>query len=142
MDAQSRAAFWAAMEGLKAQGRTILLTTHYLEEVEKVADRVVIMNAGTILADDTPEHLRSVLRGTRVRFKSDLAQAELQQLPGVEWAKVDARGYAQVTTACPEQLLAALVQSGTTFTELEVTRASLEEAFLNLTHPSPDHLHA
>ena len=133
MDAQSRAAFWAAMEGLKAQGRTILLTTHYLEEAEKTADRVVIMNAGRILADDTPENLRSAVRGTRVSFRSELVQAEVQHLPGASAVVVDAGGRAELQTETPEALLTALVQTGTSFSELEVTRATLEEAYLRLT---------
>lgn len=133
MDAQSRAAFWAAMEGLKAQGRTILLTTHYLEEAEKTADRVVIMNAGRILADDTPENLRSAVRGTRVSFRSELVQAEVQRLPGASAVAVDASGRAELQTESPEALLTALVQTGTAFSELEVTRATLEEAYLRLT---------
>lgn len=133
MDAQSRAAFWAAMEGLKAQGRTILLTTHYLEEAEKTADRVVIMNAGRILANDTPENLRSAMRGTRVSFRSELVQAEVQRLPGASAVVVDAGGRAELQTETPEALLSALVQTGTSFSELEVTRATLEEAYLRLT---------
>lgn len=133
MDAQSRAAFWAAMEGLKAQGRTILLTTHYLEEAEKTADRVVIMNAGRILADDTPENLRSAMRGTRVSFRSELVQAEVQRLPGASAVVVDAGGRAELQTETPEALVSALVQTGTSFSELEVTRATLEEAYLRLT---------
>ena len=117
----------------KAQGRTILLTTHYLEEAEKTADRVVIMNAGRILADDTPENLRSAVRGTRVSFRSELVQAAVQHLPGASAVVVDAGGRAELQTETPEALLTALVQTGTSFSELEVTRATLEEAYLRLT---------
>lgn len=133
MDAQSRLAFWAAMESLKAAGRTILLTTHYLEEAERTADRVVVMNAGTILADGTPESLRSQVGGSTVRFKSDLVLAELQSLPTVERAQVDPQGRAELHTAAPEALLGELFRRQIPFSELEVTRASLEDAFLRLT---------
>lgn len=133
MDAQSRLAFWHAMEQLKASGRTILLTTHYLEEAERTADRVVVMNAGRILADGTPESLRSQAGGALVRFTSELVLAELQGLPGVEQAEVDARGHAQVRTRTPEALLGELYRQNVPFTELEVSRASLEDAFLTLT---------
>lgn len=136
MDAQSRAAFWAAMDDLKAAGRTILLTTHYLEEAERSADRVVVMNAGAVLADGTPEALRSQAGGARVRFTSDLVLAELQRLPGVDSAAVDARGHADLRTRTPEALLTALIRQNTPFTELEVSRASLEDAFLSLTAPT------
>lgn len=134
MDAGSRQAFWGAMDILKRQGRTILLTTHYLEEAERTADRVVVMNGGKILADGTPETLRSQVGGSRVRFTSDLVLAEVKRLPSVESAEVDERGHADVRTNAPEALLTALVQSGTAFKELEVTRATLEDAFLSLTN--------
>ncbi|GBF07253.1 ABC transporter [Deinococcus aerius] len=133
MDAGSRQAFWEAAERMKDGGKTILLTTHYLEEAERTADRVVVMNAGRILADDTPERLRASVATTRVRFSSDLVLAELRHLPGVEAAEVDAHGHATLTTRTPEALVTALVQSGTPFTDLEVTRASLEDAFMSLT---------
>ncbi|GAA5513774.1 putative ABC transporter ATP-binding protein YadG [Deinococcus carri] len=133
MDAGSRQAFWAAAERMKAAGKTILLTTHYLEEAERTADRVVVMNAGRILADGTPEQLRGSIATARVRFTSDLVLAELRNLPGVEAAESDGHGHATLTTRTPEALVTALVQSGTSFAELEVTRASLEDAFMNLT---------
>ena len=133
MDAGSRQAFWAAVERLKREGRTILLTTHYLEEAERTAERVVVMNAGQVLADGTPEALRARITTSHVRFRSDLVLAEVRALPGVESAEVDAHGSAALTTRTPEALVTALVQSGTAFSELEVARASLEEAFMRLT---------
>lgn len=139
MDAGSRQAFWAAVDGLKAAGRTILLTTHYLEEAERTADRVVVMNAGSILADGTPESLRGDVLTSRVRFTSDLVLAELQALPGVETVSVDSRGHADLQTRQPEEVLRALFARGVAFSELEVGRASLEDAFLSLTAtPKPD----
>lgn len=133
MDAGSRLAFWHAMDHLKASGRTILLTTHYLEEAQRSADRVVVMNAGKILADGTPESLRSQVGGARVMFTSDLVLAEVQRLPGVESAEVDAHGHADIRTRTPELLLGELYARHIPFRELEVTRATLEDAFLNLT---------
>lgn len=135
MDAQSRLAFWAAMETLKQSGRTVLLTTHYLEEAERSADRVVIMNAGRILADGTPEQLRAQVSGSRVCFISDLTLAELQTLPEVASARVDAGGYAELQTQAPEALLKTLFSRNVAIRELEVRRASLEDAYLNLTNP-------
>lgn len=132
MDAQSRQAFWEAVERLKT-GRTILLTTHYLEEAERFADRVVVMNGGRILADGTPEHLRQNAGGARVSFRSGLSLRQLQALPNVESAHLDTDGRAQLRTAQPETVVTALVRSGTEFSELEVRRATLEEAYLGLT---------
>lgn len=136
MDAQSRLAFWDAVTALKAAGRTVLLTTHYLEEAERAADRVVVMNAGAVLADGTPEALRSQAGGARVSFTSDLVLAELRCLPGAEDVRVDAQGHAQLRTGAPEALLRALIARDVPFSNLEVTRASLEDAFLSLTAPA------
>ena len=133
MDAQSRLAFWNAVDTLKAGGRTILLTTHYLEEAERTADRVVVMNAGTILADGTPAQLREGVSGSRVRFRSDLVLAELRALPGARHASVNAQGHAEIQTDSPEALLGELYRRQIPFTELEVTRATLEDAYLRLT---------
>lgn len=135
MDAGSRLAFWAAAEGLKARSGTLLLTTHYLEEAERYADRVLILSGGRLLADATPAELRARVGGARVRFRSGLVLAELRALPGVERVQVDTQGYAELHTLMPEALLAELFGQGQALSELEVTRATLEDAFLHLTGP-------
>lgn len=137
MDAGSRIAFWEAVSRLRGEGRTVLLTTHYLEEAERAADRVVVMNGGQILADGTPDTLRAGVGGARVRFVSDLVLAELRALPGVEEAQVDAAGHAELRSRAPEATLRALFLAGTDLRGLEVTRATLEDAFLTLTRPGP-----
>ncbi len=133
MDPQSRAAFWRAIDGMKAQGRTIVLTTHHMDEAERVADRIVVINHGRLIADGTPDSIRSRVQVARVRFTSELVLAELRALRGVEGAEVDDAGRATLTTRTPEALLAELFARGVTLQHLEVTRASLEEAFLSLT---------
>lgn len=135
MDAGSRLAFWDAVDHLKAAGRTLLLTTHYLEEAQRSADRVIVLQAGSVLADGTSEELRAQVGGARVRFTSDLVLSELERLPGAERAEVDARGHADIRTRTPEALLGELYRRGVSFTGLEVGRATLEDAFLNLTAP-------
>ena len=112
---------------------TTIYVTHDQIEAMTLSDLVVVMNGGRILADGTPEELRAQVGGARVRFVSGLTLAELRRLPGVEQAGADAHGHADLHTRTPEALLTALVQSGTPFTELEVTRATLEDAFLRLT---------
>ncbi|ASN82514.1 ABC transporter ATP-binding protein [Deinococcus ficus] len=144
MDAASRHAFWAALQELKSQGRSILLTTHYLEEAERTADRVLVLHAGHLLADGTPEALRAQVGGARVRFRAGLTLCEVQALPGVQAAQVSMKGQTDLHTRTPELLLEALVAQGAAFSDLEVHRATLEDAFLTLTrpaqsHPSPQH---
>ena len=132
LDAQSRAAFWAALDTWREQGRTVLLTTHYLEEAERAAARVVIMNGGRILADGSPDQLRANLSGVRVSFVSGLSRAELARLPAVTGLSLSAGGRAELHTDQPEALVTELVRCGVGFSELEVKRASLEEAYLRL----------
>lgn len=138
MDVQSRQIFWAGVGAMQAQGKTIVLTTHYLEEAERVADRVVVLRQGQVIADGTPETIKAGVRGAAVSFRSRLSLAAIQAQPEVleatinhgpetEWA------LATVRTREPERLLAALFASGAELRELQVSRASLEEAFLTLT---------
>lgn len=142
MDAASRQAFWEALGELRGQGRSILLTTHYLEEAERAADRVLVLHGGHLLADGTPEALRAKVGGARVRFRSGLTLAEVRALPGVRAAQVSEGGYTEVRTHTPERLLAELVGRGVPFRDLEVQRATLEDAFLTLTSTAPPSSHA
>lgn len=138
MDVQSRQIFWAGVSAMQAQGKTIVLTTHYLEEAERVADRVVVLRQGQVIADGTPETIKAGVRGATVSFRSRLSLGDLQAQsevleaslspgPETDWA------LATVRTREPERLLAALFSSGAELRELQVSRASLEEAFLTLT---------
>jgi ABC-2 type transport system ATP-binding protein len=139
MDAASRLAFWAAVEDLKGAGRSILLTTHYLEEAERAADRVVIMAGGRLLADGSPDLLRARSGGAHVRFVSGLGLDELQALPGAEEVQWQPGGQAQLRCGQPEALLHELYRRGVPFGALEVRQASLEDAYLQLTTSAPDH---
>ncbi|PYE51086.1 ABC transporter ATP-binding protein [Deinococcus yavapaiensis] len=133
MDTQSRAAFWAAIEHMKASGKTIVLTTHYLEEAERAADRVAVIDKGQLVASGTPSEVKASVDAAKVRLRSDLVLAELRALPFVTRAECDDRGLATLHTRAPEALLAHIVRAGVAFKDLEVTRASLEDAFLSLT---------
>lgn len=134
MDAGSRVAFWNAMEKLKIEGRTILLTTHYLEEAERMADRVIIMNCGKILADGTPIDLRAQTGHTKVRFRSDMTSEEVKTLAGLYYLETHRNGYFEILTNTPEDLLTSMIHKKMAFNELEVIRSSLEDTFLNLTN--------
>lgn len=133
MDPQSRGAFWSAVEGMQARGKTIVLTTHHLEEAERVADRIAVIDHGRLVADGTPDALRARVDVARVRFNSELVLTELHALSGVERAEVDESGRATLRTRTPEALLEQLFTAGVRLSNLEVNRASLEDAFLNLT---------
>jgi ABC-2 type transport system ATP-binding protein len=113
-DPQARRQFWTLVGTLAAEGTTILLTTHYLEEAEALADRVAVIADGRIVATDTPAGL-----GGR-------ATAEAT----VRWA--DRNGRHEVRTATPTQLVAQLFNGGGELGGLTVTRPSLEDVYLEL----------
>ena len=135
MDTGSRAAFWEAIEEFKARGKTIILTTHYLEEAERVADRVAVIAEGHLIAEGSPGAIKARVETSRVHFRSNLGLAQLQALPGVTRVEVDGAG-ATLHTKTPEALLAHVFGQGVELADLSVSRASLEEAFLSLTSKS------
>ncbi len=140
MDVQSRQVFWAGVGAMQARGKTIVLTTHYLEEAERVADRVVLLSAGRVIADGTPQQIKAGVKGATVRFVSRLDLTALRALPDLLEATLtpEEGGCKRATlrTREPERLLAAVFATGAELSELEVSRATLEEAFLNLTASS------
>ena len=130
LDVESRRSFWAHLREFVAGGRTLLLTTHYLEEADAIADRIVVINAGRIVADASPAALKSGVRNKRVSFETD-GPLDVQGLPV---ARVIAGGpRVEVLTDEPEALLRALFARGSAIRNLEVAGASLEEAVVSLT---------
>ena len=134
MDVQGRAAFWQGIAELRGGGCTVLLTTHMLEEVDRAADRVIVLNKGRVVADGTPSSVRERVGLSRVRFISSLSAAELRALPGAETLDIGQAGQATFSTRTPEVLVRAALSAAPELSHLEVTRASLEDAFLSLTN--------
>ena len=137
MDVQSRQIFWDGVNAMRAGGCTVVLTTHYLDEAERVADRVVLLQQGRVRADGTPAAIRAGVKGATLTFLTRLDAAALHAMPGVleaSAARQDGGWWrATVRTRAPETLLAALFAQGEKLHDLEVRRATLEQAFLNLT---------
>jgi ABC-2 type transport system ATP-binding protein len=133
MDVETRRAFWADMRRSAAEGRTILFATHYLEEADQVADRVIVLDHGRVVADGTGRSLRSRIAGRTVSFDTPMAEAaSLAGLPGV--TDVDIRGDAvRLSTTDADATVRALFASDMTIHDLEVTGADLEDAFIALT---------
>lgn len=146
LDPEARRSMWALVEDLRADGVTVLLVSHLMEEVERLCDHVTILDAGRVVARGTSAELidRAGLRPT-VTLRSDDPGAVdlLAALPGVE--RVDAAGSrltvtaapAPVTSAPPVDLLqtvgAALAAAGVVATETRLRRPTLDDAFLALT---------
>jgi len=141
LDPQSRRQTWEIVEGLKARGRTVFLTTHYMEEAARLCDRVAIMDHGKVIALGTARELVASLGAEHVvEFSVDDAAAltpeALAGLPSVEGvAREGARWrltVREVHRAVPA-LLGALAERGATPTELTTHHASLEDVFMALT---------
>jgi ABC-2 type transport system ATP-binding protein len=133
MDVEAQRAFWRMMRQLGDEGCTIVFATHHLAEADQVADRVVVLNHGRIVADGPGAALKAAVASRQLRFVADHPDCRLlNELEGV--TDVQVRG----TTVTIDSLdadasLRALVRHNVAFRDLEVTGAGLEEAFLALT---------
>jgi ABC-2 type transport system ATP-binding protein len=141
MDPQARRATWDIIRGLKERGATVLLTTHLMDEAERLADRIAILDNGVLIALDTPAGL---MRGqstttTEVYFTAttELEVAALSRLPSARGIREDAPGRYAVDTGDPRALLVELTtwlrDQKVDLAELRVGHSSLEEVFLRLT---------
>ncbi len=138
MDPQARRLTWSLIEGFKQRGMTILLTTHFLEEAERLADRVAIIDHGHLIALATPRELMQYeAEHVTVAAIRDLNEAELAQLPTVQAVRTLGDGRYALETKRPMELLVELTrwayEHGIVLTEIRVGHQSLEEVFLRLT---------
>ncbi len=139
MDPQARLATWEIIRELKQQGATILLTTHLMDEAERLADRVAIIDHGRLIALDTPEQMTGVQNATVVRFvaPAGLDCAKLAALPSAKKAEEVRPGSYVIEAESIPMLLAELTawlrDNNITLSELRVGHGSLEDLFLRLT---------
>jgi ABC-2 type transport system ATP-binding protein len=134
MDVEIRRAFWASMRDFTANGRTVLFATHYLDEADAEADRIVVLARGRVIADDTPSKIKNRVADRTVSLADRGVELdELSALPGVISAeRVGSRLLLRTTDS--DMTLRSLINSQPAATEIEVGSASLENAFLALTH--------
>jgi len=132
LDVESRRALWEEIRRLVERGKTVLLTTHYLEEADALADRIAVINQGEIIAEGTPAEIKSKTSGKRIRCITALSTASLLQIPGVTDARQD-REAVEIHAREAEPVVRALLARDASLSGLEITSAGLEEAFLALT---------
>jgi ABC-2 type transport system ATP-binding protein len=133
LDVESRRSFWEQITLLTQRGKTVLLTTHYLEEADALADRIVVINGGVIVAQGTPAEIKSKVGGKHVRFVAEgVAREWLAALPGMQSVTHAGNQWMLYTTE-PERALQAIFAKGVPISGLEVEGAGLEEAVLALT---------
>jgi len=133
LDVEGRRLFHDFMGEWARSGRTIVLTTHYLEEAGQLARRIVVLDRGVVLADESPDALRARVPGKRVRIRlvAPLADDALASLP-VSGVQHEADGL-RLLTADPAGVLRALYARGAAIGDVEVAGADLEEAFVQIT---------
>ncbi|MCP4773210.1 MAG: ABC transporter ATP-binding protein, partial [Planctomycetaceae bacterium] len=142
LDPSSRRELWEIIENFKANGKTVLITTHYMEEAERLCDRVAIFDAGKIIAEGTPKELiRSIGAEHVIEFSIEqknltLDLSLLQSLPTVERVDHDQANY-HITASEPHIVLPALInclaKQQIALASLSTRHASLEDVFVNLT---------
>ena len=132
LDVEARRMLWEQIRQLVRRGKTVLLTTHYLQEADALADRVVVINKGEIIAEGTPSEIKAQTTGKRIRCITQLSIDTLRQLPGVTEVKQD-REAVELHAPEAEAVLRELLLRDATLSGLEITSAGLEEAFLALT---------
>ena len=132
LDVEARRLMWAQIRTLIGRGKTVLLTTHYLNEADALADRILVLDKGAIVAEGTPAEIKARAMGKQVRCTSRLSLEEVRQIPGVLSAKADRNAF-ELQVNAAEPVVRELLQRDSWLGDLEVTNAGLEEAFLALT---------
>jgi ABC-2 type transport system ATP-binding protein len=135
MDVEGRREFWAAIRADARRGRTVLFATHYLEEADAYADRVVLVSRGRVVADGTSAEIRALSAGRRISATwPGVGTAEavaLENLPGVE--DVELRGDTVLVHAADSDAVARHLLTATPARDLQITSRGLEDAFIALT---------
>jgi len=132
LDVEARRLLWDQIRILLAQGKTVLLTTHYLQEADALATRVVVINRGSIIAQGTPAEIKAQTAGKIIRCVTSLSIAEIRQMPAVLDVRQD-REALEIRVNQAEPVLRQLLNSDPAISGIDVTSAGLEEAFLALT---------
>ncbi|WP_405011740.1 ABC transporter ATP-binding protein [Kitasatospora sp. NBC_01539] len=142
MDVSVRQAFWASMRAQAAAGRTVLFATHYLEEADSVADRVLVLHRGRLIADGTSAEIKAKAGARRISFElhpgdGEVPEPVLRGLPGTAALEVTGRPggvrTVRIRSTDADAGVAALYRAGLYPRGLEVTGLGLEQAFLTIT---------
>jgi ABC-2 type transport system ATP-binding protein len=136
LDVEARRMLWDEIRQLVRRGKTVLLTTHYLQEADALADRVAVINKGEIIAEGTPAVIKAQTAGKRIRCITSLSLNAIRELAGVTEVKED-REAVEIHAEEAESVVRELLARDASLSGLEVTSAGLEEAFLALTHEGP-----
>jgi ABC-2 type transport system ATP-binding protein len=132
MDVEGRRSFWSSIRQDAELGRTVLFATHYLEEADAYADRIILVRHGEIVADGTSGEIKALAAGRTVRATLPGAdEAKLHEIPGVD--TVEVRGDTVLLHANDSDAVARYLLTTTPARDLEITARALEDAFIALT---------
>lgn len=136
LDIEARQGLWRGLRELVAEGASVLLTTHYLEEAEALADRVVVLAGGRVVASGSLDEVRARVDQRRIRCATRVDAAEVACWPGVRAARRDGERLDVVADAA-EGIVRRLLDADPALSDLDVSRAGLAEAFLEITRETP-----
>lgn len=132
LDVEARRLLWEEIRRMVARGKTVLLTTHYLQEADALANRIAVINKGEIIAEGTPAEIKAQTSGKRIRCITSLSLQTMREIAGVT-AVVRDREAVEIRAGEAEPVVRELLVRDAQLAGLEITSAGLEEAFLALT---------
>jgi ABC-2 type transport system ATP-binding protein len=137
MDVTSRQLFWDTIRAMAARGKTVVLTTHYLEEADSLADRIVVINNGKLIADGTPSEIKANTTGRVISFTAGagVTTESMLSMPGVsdvEWSGRRVKLFSSDT----DRLIGTLIEKRVDIRDIEIQSGGLEDAFQALVQPA------
>ncbi|MDJ0654663.1 MAG: ABC transporter ATP-binding protein [Xanthomonadales bacterium] len=132
LDLEARRRLWHEIRQLRAMGRSAVLTTHHLEEADALADRVVVIHRGRVIAEGTPAQIKSRSAGRRISCITEIPLERLSMIPGVARAAHNGQ-HTEILSSAPEEVLRTLLEMDRSLRDLHVSGAGLEDAFIALT---------
>ncbi|WP_342023632.1 ABC transporter ATP-binding protein [Arthrobacter citreus] len=134
LDVEARENLWERLGEYRRNGGTLLVTSHYLEEIQALSGRVLVLNAGSVAADGTVDDIRSHVSVSKVSFRTGLPPSSFASLPESAGVSAGPNNAVTIMSRDADETVRRLVRDNVPFSRLEVHAASLEEAFLALTH--------
>ena len=133
LDVEARRGLWQQIRTFVERGRSVVLTTHYLEEADALADRIILLNEGRSIAEGSPTMIKARVTGRRIRCRTRLHTSEIDCIPGVKNVETQ-DGVIEILTSRAEPVVRELLMRDSDLSDLEVLGAALDDAFLALTN--------
>lgn len=135
LDTQARRTLWNTIRRLRKKGTAVLLTTHYLEEADALADHIIVINQGRLVAQGSTQEIRSLVNGSVIRCQTSISLDRIQELSSVVSVKSSGR-YIEIISSDATATSKSLLELDPTLSDLNVNTPSLEEAFEQLINPT------